>query len=101
MKFMITWQMHEGSLHETLGMFTTMTPEQEQAMMGDRIQLVSRWHDLVRGTGVAIFEADDAAAVSAYALQWNGQMDLDIAMVVDDDEARAIGQGMQQTQAAF
>lgn len=95
MKFMISWQMHEGKLHETLAMFASMTAEQEQAMMGDHVKLIGRWHDLVRGTGVAIYEADSAEAVSAYALRWNGQMDLDIALVTDDDEARAIGQGLE------
>ena len=58
MKFMITWQMHEGQLHDTLAQFTQMTPEQEAALMGDSMKLISRWHDMVRGTGVAIYEAD-------------------------------------------
>lgn len=95
MKIMISWQMHEGKLHETLAMFAEMSPEQEQAMMGDNIRLLGRWHDLVRGTGVAIYEADSVADVSAYALRWNGQMDLDIAVVTDDQEARAIGSSLQ------
>ncbi len=95
MKFLITWQMHEGKLHDTLSVFSTMSAEQEQSLMGDQIRLVGRWHDLVRGTGVAILESDNATALSAYALNWNQHMDMDIAVVVDDDEARSIGQNRQ------
>ncbi len=94
MKFMITWQMHEGQLHDTLAHFTQMTPEQEAALMGDSMKLISRWHDMVRGTGVAIYEADSAEAISRYSLSWNRVMDLDISVVVDDATAREIGRQM-------
>lgn len=91
MKFMITWQIHDDKLHDTLSLFSQMDPGQEAEMMGEKVQLVGRWHDLVRGGGVAIFESDSAEALSAYSLQWNKFMDMDIALVVEDDEARAIG----------
>lgn len=94
MKFLITWQMHDDRLHETLALFSEMTPEQETAMMGSGVKKIGRWHDLVRGTGVAIFEAESAEAISAYAMNWNRFMDLDISVVLDDDETRAIGRGM-------
>ena len=93
MKFLITWEIHEGKFHDTLGLFAEMSAEQEKAMMGD-VKLVTRWHDLVRGTGAAVFEADSAAAISAYSLNWNRFMDLDISVVVDDDEAREIGRNL-------
>jgi hypothetical protein len=92
MKIMIRWKMHPGKLHDTLAAFSAMTPEQEQALMGDHVKLIGRWHDLVRGTGVAIYEADDVAAISHYSLHWNQHMDLDISVVVDDEETRQIGQ---------
>ena len=91
MKFLITWQMHEGKLHDTLSMFSQMNDDQEQAMMGGDIKLVTRWHDLVRGSGIAVYEAESAEALSAYSLNWNRVMDLDIYLVVDDEGARAIG----------
>ena len=94
MKFLITWQMHEGKLHDTLALFTEMPPEQEEALMGDNLKLITRWHDVVRGTGVAVYEADTAEAISAYALNWNRSMDLDISVVVDDEETRKIGKAM-------
>lgn len=91
MKFLISWQMHEGKLHDTLALFSQMSAEQEKAMMGDQVKLIGRWHDLVRGQGVAIYESESAAALSAYSLNWNKFMDLDITVVTDDDETRAIG----------
>jgi hypothetical protein len=94
-KFLITWQIHPGEIHETLGIFSQMTAEQEQALMGSDVKLLGRWHDLVRGSGAAIFEATSVEALSAYAMNWNQHMDLDIAAVVDDEQARAVGKQMQ------
>jgi hypothetical protein len=95
MKFLITWQIHEGKNHDTLALFSQMSPEQEEALMGPNVKLITRWHDLVRGTGAAVFEADSAEAINAYALNWNKYMDLDISAVVDDGAAREIGQALQ------
>lgn len=91
MKFLITWQIHEGKLHDTLSLFSQMTPEQEQSLLGEKIKLVGRWHDLVRGTGAGIYESDSAEALAAYSLNWNKYMDLDISAVLDDEEARIVG----------
>jgi len=94
MKFLVTWQVHEGQLHDTLAMFSQMTAEQEESLMGGNVKLISRWHDLIRGTGAAVFEADTAEAISSYSLNWNRFMDLDISVVVDDAGAREIGNRM-------
>ena len=94
MKFLITWSLHEEKRHDTLAMFSQMADDQESAMMGSGMTLIGRWHDLVAGTGAAVYEADDISAISTYALQWNRFMDLDIVPVVDDAEAKAIGQQM-------
>jgi len=94
MKFLITWQMHEGKLHDTLALFSEMTPQQEESLMGSNLKLLNRWHDMVRGSGVAIYETDTAEAITAYSLNWNKSMDLDISVVVDDETARSIGRQM-------
>lgn len=94
MKFLVTWQMYEGKLHDTLSFFSQMSDDEEAAMRGDKVKLLGRWHDLVGGGGVAIMESDDAAAVSAYSLAWNRFMDIQISVVVDDVEAKAIGKQM-------
>ena len=91
MKILITWQIHEDKLHETLGLFAQMTADQEAALMGEDMKLIGRWHDLVRGSGAAVYETDSADAISKYSLNWNKYMDLDISVVVDDDEAKGIG----------
>jgi hypothetical protein len=93
MKIMISWTMHPGKLHETLAKFTQMGPEQDQALRGTKVTMIGRWHDIVRGRGVAILESDNAQALTKYALAWNSVMDLDVAVVLDDDEARALSRG--------
>jgi len=91
MKIMITWRMHEGKLQDTLAAFSKMTAEQEQALMGPNVKLIGRWHDLPRGRGVAILESDSEQALSKYAMNWNGAMDMEIGVVLDDAETRALG----------
>ena len=93
MKFMITWRMHPGKLHEALEKFSQMTPEDDQTLMGAEVKLVGRWHDVVGGRGVAIVESTSAEAVSRYSLKWNTYMNLDTAVVLDDAETRAIAKG--------
>jgi len=93
MKFMVAWQVHQGKLHEMLAKFAQMTPEEEEKLAGPHVKLLGRWHDLCRGRGVAIFEADDAAAFSKFALAWNSEMDFDYSLVLDDEETRAVGRG--------
>lgn len=91
MKFMITWKFHPGQLHDGLAQFSQMTAEHDAADMGSEIKLLGRWHDLARARGVAICESDSAAAVSNWALNWNSIMDVDVAVVLDDEETRALG----------
>lgn len=91
MKFMITWRFQPGKLHEGLAHFAQMTPEQDKADQGSSIKLIGRWHDLTRGRGVIICESDSAEAVSNWALNWNSILDLDVAIVLDDNETRALG----------
>jgi hypothetical protein len=95
MKFMITWQFQPGKLHDTLAKFAQMTPEQDQALMGKEIKLIGRWHDLTRGRGVCIVESNNAEAVSRYSLNWNGVVDLDASVVLDDAETRALGKSLK------
>jgi hypothetical protein len=97
MKFMITWQAHQGKLEEAYALFSAITPEQDAADRGSQIQQIGRWHDVVRGRGVTICESDSAAAVSNWCLNWSGLLDLDIAVVLDDDETRTLGKSRQKS----
>ena len=88
---MITWQFHPGKLADGLAHFSQMTKEQDEQDRGASIKLIGRWHDLARGRGVAICESDSAEAVSNWALNWNSILDVDVALVLDDEETRALG----------
>jgi hypothetical protein len=94
MKFLVLWRMHEGKLHDTLELFTKMSPEQEQAPMQGKVKLIGRWHDATSGRGAAVFETDSLETLMAYALNWNRFMDLETFPVIDDEETRAIGRQM-------
>jgi hypothetical protein len=92
MKFMVTWSIPDGDArHDTLKIFSDMSAEDDQAMMGDSLSMIGRWHDLVSMTGAAVFESDNAAAVSNYILNWNHVCDCDVTPVLDDEETRALG----------
>ena len=91
MKFMITWQMKPGRLHEALDLFAQVPEEQLAAEPGPAIWMIGRWHDLIRGKGVVICESEDPVAVSNWCLNWNTLIDFEIGIVHDDAETQAIG----------
>mgnify|MGYP003336407905 FL=1 len=97
MKFMITWTMKPGRLHEALDVFAKIPAEVLIQEPGPAIRLIGRWHDLVRGHGVAICESDDPVAVSQWCLNWNTLLDFEIGIVHDDAETQAIGRARSQT----
>ena len=99
MLFQVSFQLHEGFNHDVIRHFAAMTPEEDEALMGDNLKLVGRWHNLVNGSGVAIFETDDIKAITAYAMGWNQFMDLDISPVVDDETGREIGKNLPKEEA--
>ena len=68
-----------------------MTAENDKKDMGEKIRLIGRWHDLSQFTGVAICESDDPKALASWALNWNNILDVQTTMVLDDEEARAVG----------
>jgi hypothetical protein len=90
MKFMVTWKIHSEKKHETIKLWSSLTPQQ-RADAGSGVKILGRWHNVGESTGVAILETDSTAAMALYLLQWNSMMDLDISPVVDDEEAAAVG----------
>ncbi len=92
MKFMLTWRVHPDKRQDVFKGFSKMTSANDKEDMGDKIRLIGRWHDVGKFTGVAIFEADDAKAISTWALNWNPVLDItDLVPVLDDEEAREVG----------
>ena len=91
MKFMLLYKLHPDKRHDALKGFSAMTVEDDTTDMGDQIKMIGRWHDIAHSKGVAIFESDNAEAISNWALNWNGVLDLEITPVLDDAETRALG----------
>ncbi|HEY6977032.1 MAG TPA: DUF3303 family protein [Chitinophagaceae bacterium] len=91
MKFMLTWRVHPDKRQAALDIFSQMTSEDDKKDMGDNIKLIGRWHDLSQFTGVAICESDNPQALANWALNWSGVLDIQTTLVLDDEEARAVG----------
>ena len=91
MKFMVTWRVHPDKRQAAFNAFSQMTAEDDKKDMGSKIKLIGRWHDLSEFTGVAICESDDAQALASWALNWNNALDVKTVVVLDDEEARAVG----------
>ena len=91
MKFMLTWRVHQDKKQAAFHAFSQMTLEDDKKDMGEKVKLIGRWHDLSQMTGVAICESDDPQAVASWALNWNNVLDLETVVVLNDEEARAVG----------
>jgi hypothetical protein len=91
MKFMVSWRVHQDKKQAAFNAFSQMTAEDDKKDMGEKIKLIGRWHDLSQMTGVAICESDDAQAVASWALNWNSVLDVETVVVLNDEEARAVG----------
>ena len=90
MKFLVTWKLYSDKKMDAFAAFSQMTADDDAADHGPAIKLIGRWHDLVSGTGVAVCEADDASAVSAWIYNWSPVLDGTVTPVLDDAEARAV-----------
>ena len=93
MKFVVTWSIDQDKWLPVLETWGSMTAEQ-RADAGPGVTIIGRWHDMVARQGVAIFEANDLAALHTYIGQWNANMDEDIAPVLDDEESAAVARAL-------
>jgi uncharacterized protein DUF3303 len=91
MKFMVRWRVHDNKRHDALKTFSQMTLKDDQTDMGERVKLIGRWHDLAGFTGVAIAESDDPQAIANWVLNWNSILDVEVTLVLNDEEVRAVG----------
>lgn len=91
MKFMVTWKVPLNDRHQVFRHFGSMSEADLKAQVGPDIEMVGRWHDLARGTGVCILETENPEALARLAMTWNHGMNFDVTPVLDDVEAiRAI-----------
>ena len=89
MKFMVKWNIDQDKWIPVLKAFSSMTPAQ-RADDGTGVTVVGRWHDMSTRTGVAILESPDTASVARHLNRWNSMCNIDIAPVLNDDEAAAL-----------
>ena len=89
MKYMMHWSSDPETRHDAYKTFGQMSDADDQADHPG-VTLIGRWHDVVAGGGVQICESDSLSDVQAWALNWNGILDVDITPVVDDDECKAM-----------
>ena len=89
MKFMVTWSTHTATRHDVFKTFAAMA-DTDHETDHPGVTLLGRWHDVAAGTGVAICESDDVAAVHGWAINWNGTLDVVVRPVLDDQAARNV-----------
>ncbi len=93
MKFMISWIVHEELRKQALTDFAEMDIAVYKSHHPDSIKLLGRWLDLINVRGFALCEADNGDDLAHWLLQWNDQVDFDIAIVHEDDEAHRVVRG--------
>src|SRR4029450_1198355 len=86
-EFMVHWTVHADKRHQVLAQFAQMPFEAYMKHQGEKIKVFGRWHDFVRLQGWGLVETDDTEALQRWLLQWNSALDIDVAPVVDDEEA--------------
>ncbi len=88
---MVTWCLHPEKRQDALKGFSKMTLRDDKADKGENIKLIGRWHGTADGTGVAIFESDDAVAMANWVLNWAPVPDCKVTPVLGDEETRNLG----------
>jgi hypothetical protein len=83
MKFLCYYKILPGRGEETRAQWT----ESEEKWFGTT--MVARYHSANGQQGVVIIEADDISALSAWAMQWDKNIAVDIHPCSEDDGALA------------
>lgn len=86
--YVIEYQFQPGKRAEGHSAFAGMTAEQDRDDAGENTCL-GRWHDLGRGSGVAVCSSPSEVALHAWAYRWTSLCDCTIVPVVTDCECRA------------
>ncbi len=89
MKYMVSWKITQDKWLPVMTKFGSLT-RKERADAGTGVKIIGRWHDTTARKGVLIVQSNDYAAVSRYLGQWNPHMDLEVAPVLDDNEAATL-----------
>ena len=90
MKLMVTWQVHPDKRQDAFAAFAGLALDDYQAQQGPKIKVLTRWHDVVNGRGVAVLDTNDGAALSGWLMKWHGAVDFQIVPAHDDAEAHEL-----------
>ena len=99
MKELLVFEIDQDKWLPLMKKWSSLTPQQ-RADVGPGVKLIGRWHDTGGRTGVALFESSDVLALNRYLARWNPYMDLDVAPVVDDEEAAQLARQTLEDHAA-
>ncbi len=90
MKIMIQWEIHPDRRQDVFAAFAAMDLADYKAQPGPNVTTLARWHDVINGRGVAVFETTDPTALSELLIKWNAAVDFELALVHDDEEAHSL-----------
>lgn len=85
MKFLSTWSVRPGCLHEAINRFLA-----GQAQPGAGIKLLGRWHKADCSGGFSLSETDNPSALYEFAATWADMLEIHTALVIEDAEAGPI-----------
>ena len=80
MLFTLAWAHTPHARNETITKFMATG-----GMPPEGIQMLSRYHHVDGSGGFAICETDNASALTSWALDWNGLIEIKITAIVDDE----------------
>lgn len=92
MLFLVEYQINHDQKLDAFAAFASMTADDDAAIEAAHgVHQIGRWHDTANARGVAIFDADSAAALHGSLMMWAGMSEaLTITPVLDDAGARAV-----------
>jgi hypothetical protein len=90
MKFMMTYSISTADIDDAIARFL----ETGGGPTGN-VTMINRWHAAAGRFGFVLLEGEDVAAIYQYATEWGDLCDLDITPVLEDEEAGAVLQSMQ------
>ena len=97
MLFYVKYQVDRDKQADTQAFFANMSEEERAKEAPDGVNLVGRWHELPKGWGAAIVEAESQEALTAWTMSWSGACTFPVIKpVVDDDTGTKLLKQMQE-----
>ena len=86
---MINYKFHQKKKLDGYKIFANLTEEQDKGDAGN-CRALGRWHDIGKGSGMAIAAAKSEADIYAWAFNWTSICDCDIVPVLTDKQSRVV-----------